>query len=394
MTTISGISHVTGSQLGAAPTVLLLPGPGASLQELREFVDAALPSREQRDWLTSSDARIREFVTFCRICLKDNREAVAQLANQYALGLPWRFINDIDREGRTPLMRAIGEQDEALVSKLLHEGATFDVETLIHAIRQRAPVGVLQQLVNSDLARQQNREGHRALTVAAGTGHVEAARFLLTSDGSRDAPVLNAALCAAAEAGHAEIVGMILGSGEQAIDAVPALELAAKFHDPANPGCRAIFDKLLMASKKPQPDERRWKTVLDSICSVAGKDPEFASQDLVKLALDEDWLCLATAQNHAPAVGLLLDAGAPIDGRTGFASLLHHEFEAGHELSLAVSELFAKAVNERDIDWGGTWCIETAAYLFGNLSLVLLLKSHGSPTTLEVEKWIKQHPSS
>jgi hypothetical protein len=181
MTTISGISHVTGSQLGAPPTVLLLPGPGASLQELREFVDAALPSGGQRDWLTSSDAGIREFVTFCRICLKDNREAVAQLADQYALGLPWRFINDIDREGRTPLMRAIGERDPALVEKLLQEGATIDVDTLIHAIKKRVPLNVLYQVVNSDSASRQNREGDRALTVAARTGNIEAAGILLST---------------------------------------------------------------------------------------------------------------------------------------------------------------------------------------------------------------------
>ena len=393
MTTISGISHVTGSQLGAPPTVLLLPGPGALLQELREFVDAALPSGRQRDWVTSSDARIREFATFCRICLKDDRDGVARLADQYALGLPWRFINDVDREGRTPLMRAIGEHDQALVDKLLHEGAKFDIETLIHAIRQRAPVVIIQQLVNSDLARQQNREGHRALTAAAGTGHVEAVGFLLSGNESRDPPVLNSALCAAAAAGHAEIVSMILQSGEQAIDPVPALVLAARFHDPARPGYRAIFDRLLMALKKPQPYERRWKTVLDSICSVAGKDPEFASQDLVKLALDEDWLCLATAQNHAPVVRLLLDAGAPIDGNTGFASLLHHELEMGREPNCEVADLFLKRFEERNVDWDGTWCIETAAFNFGNLNLVLLLKSYGSPTTPEVEKWIKQQPT-
>jgi hypothetical protein len=149
-----------------------------------------------------------------------------------------------------------------------------------------------------------------------------------------------------------------------------------------------------MASKKPQPDERRWKTVFDSLCSVAEKDPEFASQDLVKLALDEDWLCLATAQNHAPAVGLLLDAGAPIDGGTGFASLLHHELDMGREPSCEVAGLFLKRFEERNVDWDGTWCIETAASRLGNLSLVVLLKDYGSPTTPEVEEWIKQQPTS
>jgi ankyrin repeat protein len=391
MTTISGRFHATaeGTPL-RAPAVLMVPGPGAAPEELHEFVVTALPPGGQRDWLTFSDERLKEFATLCRICMKDDREAVARFADQYSLGLPWRFINDIDREGQTPLMRAIGERDPALVEKLLQEGATIDVDTLIHAIKKRVPLNVLYQVVNSDSASRQNRQGDRALTVAARTGNVEAARFLLSSNDSRDAPVLNAALCAAAEAGHATIVYMVLDLAEAVIDPVPALQLVSKFYDPAQRSYRAIFDKLIfVAWRKPQKDDG-WKTVLDSLCLVAEKDGKFSALGTVFVTLADKLLILATRLNHARAVNLLLDAGVPIHGCTGYNSMLHHELATGREPSCEMAALFLKRFKERNVNWGGSRCIERAGS-FGNLDLVELLKRYGSPTTPDNEKWIREY---
>jgi Ankyrin repeat len=390
MTTISGRFHATaeGSPL-RAPAVLMVPGPGAAPEELHEFVVTALPPGGQSDWLTFSDERLKEFATLCRICMKDDRKAVARFADQYALGLPWRFINDIDREGQTPLMRAIGERDPALVEKLLQEGAAIDVDTLIHAIKKRVPPNVLYQVVHSDSASRQNREGDRALTVAARTGNVEATEILLSTEDSPDKTVLNAALCAAAAAGHATIVYMILDLAEAVIDPVPALELASKFYDPAKLSYQVIFDKLLfVVLRKPQKDDG-WKIILDAFCLVAEKDDKFVSKNF-SFVLAEDSLIHATRLNHARAVKLMLGAGASIHGCTGFASLLHYELKMGREPSCEVAKLFLKRFRERNVNWGGSWCIERAAS-FGNLDLVELLKRYGSPTTPEIEKWITEH---
>jgi ankyrin repeat protein len=391
MTTISGRFHATpeGSPL-RAPAVLMVPGPGAAPEELHEFVVTALPPGGQRDWLTFSDERLKEFATLCRICMKDDREAVARFADQYSLGLPWRFINDIDREGQTPLMRAIGERDPALVEKLLQEGATIDVDTLIHAIKKRVPLNVLYQVVNSDSASRQNREGDRALTVAARTGNVEAAGILLSTADSPDKTVLNAALCAAAAAGHATIVYMILDLAEAVIDPVPALQLVSKFYDPAQRSYRATFDKLIfVAWRKPQKDDG-WKTVLDSLCLVTEKDGKFSALGTVFVTLADKLLILATRLNHARAVNLLLDAGVPIHGCTGYNSMLHHELATGREPSCEMAALFLKRFKERNVNWGGSGCIERAAS-FGNLDLVELLKRYGSPTTPDIEKWITEY---
>jgi ankyrin repeat protein len=147
-----------------APHQLVVPGPGASVEEVRTFVRAlpggTLESYSRTGLTTASN--LRRFVTHFRIRSIDPTDERACSDFAADLGLydffqarP-SFLNKPDAHGMTPLMRAVQERDYTLFRDLINHGAECNVGLLSFAIRNNAAdafiKSVFEKVVGSDLS--------------------------------------------------------------------------------------------------------------------------------------------------------------------------------------------------------------------------------------------------
>jgi hypothetical protein len=225
---LSHAREFSGESDRAAPP--RVPVPRASPEEQRAFVLAVLPAGALRERLISSPHRLARFVAhfrirqidpgdadaverfsrfyeqFCgrrpkpsgegllndflrHIASEPNAETLRQLATEHSqlfqrlLGgrAGWDFFNLPDRDGFTPLLRAIAESDEDLVEDLIRHGAEVDVDTLNFAIRQSATPGILVILGtgNPDAVCGKARDGANPVRLLAAKGEFESLLALL-----------------------------------------------------------------------------------------------------------------------------------------------------------------------------------------------------------------------
>jgi hypothetical protein len=176
---------------------VVVPGPQATHAERQKFVNHMLkPGRQRFELSQLNEQQLARFIAYFRIKSVDANDAneVARFINGYEqycgnekqpdrdnavaslrehiakesnaaefeailsentelLGdlltgrAAWEFFNLPDRDGRTPLMRAVRENDEALVRDLLSYGAEANVDAVVVAVHHNMPFSLKKCLI-------------------------------------------------------------------------------------------------------------------------------------------------------------------------------------------------------------------------------------------------------
>jgi ankyrin repeat protein len=297
----------------------VVPGPGASVEEVRTFV-RALPGGTLESYsrvgLTTAN-NLRRFVTHFRIRSIDPTDERACSDFTADLGLydffqarP-SFLNKPDVHGITPLMRAVQERDYTLFRDLLNHGAECNFDLLSFAISNNAPdafiksvfvkvvgsgLSSIQMIENLCLLSERNRRplAVDCLELSFADGQSKIEEICCTHPRTVDmAYLLFDAVCllskrnlplalecieanssmtffVAAICGHADVIPLLKESGKGGINEYACRDANLGWETPLiqalrspHGSRRAVVEALLHAGAKPNKASRQGRSPLD-----------------------------------------------------------------------------------------------------------------------------------
>ncbi len=303
--------------------------------------------------------------------LNENTEQFADLLTGRA---HWEFLNLPDRDGFTPLMRAVQENDEQLVGDLILHGAEVN-----------------------DRALMPSRNGTSLFALIAEGGSLECLNCVLTSCRTLEQPVdLRDGLEIAANRANWGMLALMLQYGLDVHKRTPipvptpALEAAVKRFEPglqdgAPQALQRMFREALLNRNAPSSEKRE---MFQLLVDLAQKDRALAVailSPLVKVGLK-----ISHTLNYdlPELIGLLVEAGANIHEQVGDVDLLVIAID--NEVSLATIEELLKRCTAAGVQWDHDECLNLA---MGSNSVPLagLLLAHGAKPSIEVETWFFEH---
>ena len=396
-----------------------VPGQQASHQERQAFIDALLPPGRQRFTIGSLEGKqLARFVAYFRIkgvdandagavarfingyeqycgempqpdrdslvaSLKDHiamepnaaalavilNENTEQFADLLADRAPWDFLNLPDRDGYTPLMRAVEENDTELVKDLLQHGAEVDHRTLMPS-----------------------KNGTSLMALIAERGDFE-----LLDRVSKGCERPSDLLKAAADGGHWGVLRRILdslkGLNEKTPIPVPlsVLEAAVSFFKPAlrDPDASNVLVRMfreVLVNRDLKHDDKRESYQL--LVDLAAKDRGLAVAILSPLTKVGLRISHILNFDVPELIGLLVAAGADIHEHVGNFDLLVTAID--NDLSLATIEALLKAYTAAGVPWNHDECLNSAMN-DDSVPLAGLLLAYGARPNLEVETWFYEH---
>jgi hypothetical protein len=409
-----GISPSTNAT-NEKPTIVV-PGPQATHEERQNFINGLLkPGRQRFELSALNEQQLARFIAYFRIkgvdptdanevarfihgyeqfCgeekrpdrdsgvaslrehnanepnapeLNENTEVLGEFVENYGL---WDFFDRPDRDGFTPLMRAVEENDEQLVRDLILHGAKVDDHALVPS-----------------------RNGTSLLALVVEGGDLQCLDRVMTSCRRLEKPVdLRDGLEIAADRGDWGMLALMLQYGMDVYKRTPipvsiaALEAAVKcfVHGQQNGPPRVLyrmFTEALLNRNAPFSEKREaYRLLVD----LAQKDRELAVR-ILRTSIGAG-LTISHVLNHdlPGLIGLLVEAGANIHERVMNFDLL--ELAINNHLSLATTEAVLKAFAEAEVPWRDDVCLHYAMQHHLRPLAGLLLKYGGVPSDA-VKTW-------
>jgi ankyrin repeat protein len=289
----------------------------------------------------------------------------------------WDFFGRPDRDGFTPLMRAIEENDEILVRDLILNGAKIDDRALMLL-----------------------KDGTSLLALVAEAGDLECLERVLTSCRTLGTPAESrGALEVAAERGDWGMLARMLAYLKDVHPktatpmTVPALEAAVKcfkpgLQDGAPQVLRRMFSEAILNQKTPFEEKQE---IFQLLVDLAEKDRALAA-GILKPFIAVGFTIRETMKYKLPElIGLLVDAGANIRERNDNGHDLL-EIAIANNLSLPMIEAVLKAFAVAEVPWRDGVCLQYAMQ-HDSVPLASLLRQYGARwPTVAVETWFSEHP--
>jgi Ankyrin repeat len=416
---------------------IVVPGPQATHAERQNFVNDMLkPGRQRFELSALSEKQLARFVAYFRIksvdpndanevarfiqgyeqycgneqrldrdgAIASLREHIAKEPNASELeailnehtevlgdllaGRPaWEFFNLPNRDGHTPLMRAVRENDEELVRDLLLHGAEADVDAMVVAVHHNMPFSLKKCLILASEVEHlllPSKDGTSLLRLIAGRGDYQSLDTFLNLCLGLERPVdLRDALESAADRGDWRMLGrMLLYLREVHKEApipipIPALAAAVERFQPGVERERRIilgnmFVEALLG-KDLEFNERR--EIFQLLVDLAQKDRKLAVEILQPVTRSGVTISELIGHDVPGLVGLLVGAGANIREVNNNGDLL--ETAIGGDLSLATIEEVLMGFAAAGVAWNHNVCLQLAMDLHSQ-SLGLLLVKYGA----------------
>jgi ankyrin repeat protein len=415
-----GISQSTNATNGQPK--ISVPGPDATHQERQAFINAILPPGRQRFMLASLDEKhLARFIAYFRIksVEPNDSDAVARLISSYeqycgekrpdrdsaidslrehiakepnAIALEatldehtelfaelltgaWDFFNLLDRDGFTPLMRAVEDNDEQLVKDLILHGAEIN-----------------------DRALMPSKNGTSLLALIAEGDDLECLDRVLTSCRWLEKPVdLRDGLEIAADRADWAMLALMLKYGTDVHKdtpipvPIPALEAAVKRFEPgrqdgASQVLQRMFREALLNRNAPLLERRE---IFQLLVDLAQKDRALAVNILRPLVQVGLTISRTLNCNLPELFGLLVEAGADIHERNNNGHDLL-EIAIASRLGLPMVEEVLQAYEANAVNWRDNVCLNYAMQFNLRPLAGLLLKYGGVPSDV-VETWFFEH---
>ncbi len=264
-----------GAQLDARNSYAETPLHYAAMRGFRDLV------RILADAGANVNAQAQEGWTALHEAATQGDERMAEL-----LILAGADVNASDGLGRTPLRLAARWGDRGTVNVLLGMGAEQDIFTA----SALGELGLATRMLTAEpelATKREKRYGSPPLHVAAEAGHADVVELLLTHGGALDAADNEGltALHLAARRGHAEMVKLLLSEGPQ-VDTRDEVRQTA-LHLAAEAGHSEAVELLLSGGADPNATDERGKTPLH----------------------------LAASSDYPEVVGLLISAGGRVKAK-------------------------------------------------------------------------------
>jgi Ankyrin repeat len=300
--------------------------------------------------------------------LNEHTEVLGEFVENYGF---WDFFDRPDRDGFTPLMRAVEENDEQLVRDLILHGAEVNDRALM-------PL----------------KDGTSLLALVAESGDLQCLDRVLTSCRQLTTPAdLRVALEIAADRGDWKMLARMLAYLKEVHPKapipvpIPALKAAVECFKPGSQGwppkvLQRMFAEAIVNRNMPFKEKQETYRLL---VELAGKDRALAVAILTPF-IGVGFKISHTLNYGLPGLtGLLVEAGADIHERNNNGHDLL-EIAIASNLSLPMVEEMLKAFADEKVHWRQDVCLHYAMQFNLRPLAGLLLKYGGVPSDA-VKTW-------
>jgi len=331
--------------------------------------------KEKRPDRDSAIASLREHIAkepnapALEATLNEHTEVLGQFVENYGL---WDFFDRPDRDGFTPLMRAIEENDEILVRDLILNGAKIDDRALMLL-----------------------KDATSLLALVAEAGDPECLERVLTSCCSLSTPadLLNV-LEISAERGDWGMLARMLTYLQDVHPKTPipvptaALEAAVRcpMTSPQDQRQRVLSQMFRHATLNRQATHNERRDVFQLLIELAQNDRSSAL-NLLEPMIGSGLTIRHRMQFNLPGlIGLLVEAGANIRERDNRDHDLL-EIAIGSNLSLSTIEEVLEAFRKAGVAWNRGVCLDHAM-IINSRPLAKLLIEYGAVPDHAFETWL------
>jgi ankyrin repeat protein len=379
----------------------LVPGPQATHAERQAFINEILPP-DRRCFMLSllNEKALARFVAYFRIKDIDpqNADEVARFIHGYEqycgkggqailnentelfgelVSGAWEFFNLPDRDGYTPLMRAVEENDEQLVRDLILSGAEVNDRVLV-------PL----------------KDATSLLALVAESGDLQCLERVLASCRALQTPVdWGGALEIAAKRGDWKMLARMLDYLKDVHRKTPipvpirALKAAVKCFEPGlrdRPAevLQCMFREAIVNPVTKFPEKKK---IFQLLVDLARNDRALAAGILKPMVRVGFTIRQTIGYDLPELIGLLVEAGADIGERNNNGNDLL-EIAIASYLSLETIEAVLKAFAVAEVDWRDNVCLQYAMQQ-DSVPLASLLRRYGARWRgAAVETWFSEHP--